>query len=62
MVREAAFDDLQELLKLYTQLHDNPLPEESEELLTIWKKIMSDENHHIIVAEKDQQTSIIPHI
>lgn len=55
MVREAAFDDLQELLKLYTQLHDNPLPEESEELLTIWKKIMSDENHHIIVAEKDQQ-------
>lgn len=55
MVREATFDDLQGLLKLYTHLHDNPLPEESAELLTIWKKIISDENHHIVVAEKDQQ-------
>lgn len=38
MVREVNFDDLQGLLKLYTQLHDNPLPEKSEELLTMWKK------------------------
>lgn len=55
MVREANFNDLQGLLKLYTQLHDNPLPEESDGLLTIWKKMIDDENHHIIVAEKDQQ-------
>ena len=55
MVREANFNDLHKLLKLYTQLHDNPIPEESQELLTLWIKIMNDENYHIIVAEKDEQ-------
>lgn len=49
MVREVKFDDLQGLLELYIQLHDNPLPEKSEELLTMWKKMINDENHHIIV-------------
>lgn len=55
MVREVDFDDLHGLLKLYTQLHNNPLPKESEELLAVWEKMINDENHHIIVAEKDGQ-------
>ena len=55
MVREAEFNDLHGLLELYTQLHDNPLPEESEDLLRLWKKMIRDENHHIIVAEKNGQ-------
>lgn len=53
MVREVNYDDLQGLLKLYTQLHDNPFPDVNETLLTTWKKIVNDENYHIIVAEKN---------
>lgn len=55
MVREANLNDLQGLLELYVQLHDNSLPEKSNELLTLWKKLIEDENHHIIVVEKDQR-------
>ena len=55
MVREVNYDDLQGLLELYTQLHDNPFPDVNETLLTTWKKIVNDENHHIIVAEKNGQ-------
>lgn len=68
MVREVEFDDLQGLLKLYTQLHDNPFPAKSEKLLTIWEKMLDDENYHIIVAEKNEQivsscvTVIIPNL
>lgn len=53
MVREANFDDLQGLLKLYTQLHDNLFPEVDHKLLRTWEKILDDENHHIIVAEEN---------
>lgn len=53
MLREAAYDDLQGLLSLYTQLHDNPMPQETEELQEVWRAIMEDKSHHIIVAEED---------
>lgn len=48
MIREAEWEDLHGLLVLYTQLHGNPLPEEDENLIMLWKKMMNDENHHII--------------
>lgn len=53
MLREAAYDDLQGLLSLYTQLHDNPMPQETEELQEVWRAIMEDKSHHIIIAEED---------
>lgn len=53
MIREIEEKDLAGLLKLYTQLHDNSLPEENEELIKLWKQILNDKNHHIIVAEED---------
>lgn len=53
MIREVNFSDLHGLLKLYRQLHDNPMPQQSEELLALWQRIVEDENHHIVVAEKD---------
>ncbi len=53
MIREINEHDLQGLLKLYMQLHDNPMPEITEDLESLWQGILKDENHHIIVAEED---------
>lgn len=53
MIREICYDDLDGLLQLYKQLHDNPIPEKNSELLDLWNKIYSDPDHHIIVAECD---------
>ncbi len=53
MIREITPNDLQGLLSLYTQLHDNPMPEETESLHKLWQGILIDRTHHIIVAEED---------
>lgn len=55
MIREISANDLQGLLTLYTQLHNNPLPEDTEELQKLWQTILNDPTHHIIVAEEDGQ-------
>ncbi|MDE5993017.1 MAG: GNAT family N-acetyltransferase [Oscillospiraceae bacterium] len=52
MVREITENDLNGLFELYTQLHCNPIPEETAELSALCRKILDDENHHIIVAEE----------
>lgn len=53
MIREALLSDLDGLLELYTQLHDNPIPSKDEKLSELWSGMISDKNHHIIVAEED---------
>lgn len=53
VIREAIEADLDGLLSLYTHLHDNPIPDKTEELLDLWRRILRDEQHHIIVAEED---------
>lgn len=53
IVREISESDLNGLLILYTHLHDNPVPSESDELIHLWNEILSDKNHHIIVAEEE---------
>ena len=53
MIREAVSSDIDGLLELYTYLHGNPIPEKDEKLSALWEKIMSDREHHIIVAEED---------
>ena len=53
MISEIEKNDLHELLELYMQLHDNPMPEESPELLEKWNSILDDKDHHIIVAKED---------
>ena len=53
MIREINRNDLDGLLLLYTQLHDNPIPEKPAVLSALWENILADENHHIIVAEED---------
>lgn len=53
MIREITAQDLDSLLQLYTQLHDNPLPEKEKRLYDLWERILEDPNHHIIVAEEE---------
>ena len=53
MIREINNDDYTGLMRLYMQLHDNPMPEQSEDINELWNKILNDKDHHIIVAEED---------
>lgn len=55
MIREINEQDLEGLMKLYTQLHDNLMPEKLDEISDLWKQILADKNHHIIVAEEDKK-------
>jgi ribosomal protein S18 acetylase RimI-like enzyme len=53
MVREAVNGDLKEILELYLCLHEQSIPRESDHLYHTWKQILEDENHHLIVNEKE---------
>ncbi len=53
MAREITRDDFDGLMRLYTQLHSNPIPEKTPEIISLWNKIVDDKDHHIIVAEAD---------
>ncbi|MDE6591459.1 MAG: GNAT family N-acetyltransferase [Oscillospiraceae bacterium] len=52
MIREINENDFDGLMELYMQLHDNPFPERDERVEGVWKSILNDGNHHIIVAEE----------
>ncbi|MCQ2469717.1 MAG: GNAT family N-acetyltransferase [Ruminococcus sp.] len=53
MIREVQENDLDGLLRLYMQLHDNPFPEIEGKVSEIWQSILADNDHHIIVAEEN---------
>jgi GNAT superfamily N-acetyltransferase len=53
VIREITEKDLRGLLELYLQLHDNIMPEMNDSLLMLWKQILEDKNHHIILGEED---------
>ena len=53
MVREAKKEDLKEILELYLCLHEESVPEPSYLLSHTWKQILEDENHHLIVNERN---------
>lgn len=53
MVREATAADFDGLMELYTQLHDNPIPQKTGELSRLWQRILDDPCHHILVAEEE---------
>lgn len=42
MIREAKKDDLNDLLHLYLDLHEEKLPEYSQNLIETWKTILND--------------------
>lgn len=51
IIREINSNELNELLKLYTHLHESGVPEDNEKLRNTWTQILNDKNHHIIVCE-----------
>lgn len=53
MIREATEQDLNGLLRLYMQLHDNEMPEMTQNLQDIWETICKDKSHHIIISVED---------
>jgi ribosomal protein S18 acetylase RimI-like enzyme len=53
VIREIAENDFDGLMKLYMELHDNPFPEKDERVKNVWKRILDDKDHHIIVADVD---------
>lgn len=53
MIREAKYDDLPRILELYLYLHETEVPDYSVHLRKSWEKIVSDEDHHLIVCEED---------
>jgi len=55
LIREATTDDLLPLLGLYTQLHENKMPEINFRLEGLWSGILADKNHHIIMGVTDNK-------
>ena len=51
LLREAAQEDLFELLNLYLSLHEKEIPEDSLHLQQVWSEMISDQRHHVIVKE-----------
>ena len=53
MVREIYESELNELLELYLHLHEDTVPQMTDNLKKTWNTIVKDDNHHIIVYETD---------
>lgn len=49
----AQTDDLRGLLTLYTQLHDNAMPSMDEKLYALWREILEDKNHYVLVGKEN---------
>lgn len=52
-IREITENDFEGLMALYTHLHEDSVPDKTEDVMQVWKSILADDNHHIIVAEAD---------
>lgn len=53
MIREAKYEDLQQILELYLHLHERKIPDYDEHLKRVWDSIMNDENYHLLVYEQE---------
>lgn len=54
ILREVFEEDLQELLAVYCFLHEDSIPQTTDHLKNVWKQILKDPHHHIIVAIEDK--------
>jgi ribosomal protein S18 acetylase RimI-like enzyme len=50
-IRELKDEDFQQLMELYTHLHEKDIPDMDVRVSSVWESILADKNHHIIVAE-----------
>lgn len=51
MIRELKKTDFDGLMRLYTQLHSNPTPEKTADVLELWDRMIDDKHYHMIAAE-----------
>ena len=51
LIRKAKEEDLRDVLTLYTQLGNNPFPQNLEEVLPVWRQILAQPGHFVVVAE-----------
>ena len=49
-IRLAEQKDLERLLMLYTQLHDNAMPHIDSDIISLWERMLRDEGHHVILG------------
>lgn len=49
-IREIREEDLVGLLELYTELHDNPMPVMEKSLQELWRSILNNPDHHILIG------------
>lgn len=52
-IREAAYNDLQPLLDLYSVIYEDTDADEKPEIKTLWNRILTDRFYHVIVADLD---------
>jgi GNAT superfamily N-acetyltransferase len=50
LIRRAEEGDLSGLLELYTHLGDNPFPDIDGRIIEIWREILHDQNHHVLLG------------
>ncbi|KFI58670.1 GNAT family N-acetyltransferase [Bifidobacterium gallicum] len=55
MIREATTADIKDMLRLYAQLRNRPIPQVSEGISSTWQSILADPNHHVIVYEQSDE-------
>lgn len=55
IIREIVNEDFEGLMRLYMQLHDNPMPDKTDQVNVLWENILNDGNYHIIVAEEGKR-------
>lgn len=53
MIRIAQEKDLENILELYIDLHEDSIPEDCEKRSNIWNDILGDKNYNLIVCEID---------
>lgn len=46
-------EDLEGLLRLYTQLHEDPFPAVNEAVKGLWNDILTDKNHYVLVGRQE---------
>ena len=44
MIREITQNDFNGLLTLYMQLHDNSMPDQTDEIMNLWNRIVNDKH------------------
>lgn len=52
-IARANKEDLEKLLQLYTQLHDNSFPIVNDCIVGLWNDILTDKNHYVLVGKDD---------